>query len=98
MASSYRNGELFFDAEEYWRDKEYKKWVVRISKGYGKKEVSRIYNITARTVERAIAAAKAYSVLTGRVRGEARLATPTDLGATMVVTQPQQIQSTRKGE
>jgi len=87
MAAEYRNGELFFDAEEYWRDKEYKKWVVRLSKGSGKKEQSRVYNIQARTIVRAIAAAKAYSVLTGRVRGEARLATPADLGATMAVAQ-----------
>lgn len=79
---NYRNGELFFDAEAYWRDKEYKKYVVRLSKGSGKREESRVYNITARTPERAIRAAKAYSTLTGRVSGTARLATPTDLGCT----------------
>jgi hypothetical protein len=59
------NRELFFDAVEYWKDKEYKKWVVRLSarktnyRNQGKKkEYVDIKLVTAKTAERAILVAK----------------------------------------
>lgn len=83
--AGYVNGDLFFDAEAYWRDKLFKKWVVYLSKGSGKKPDTRIMYIGASTEEKAIACAKRHCVLTGRVHGRARLATPTDLGCTTTV-------------
>jgi len=82
------NRALFFDAEEYWKDKEYKKWVVRLSSRKTnnrmekrKKEYVDIKLVTARTAERAIATAIAHCVsLKGRIYGRARLAEPSDLG------------------
>ena len=73
-------GDLFFDAEAYWRDKPFKKWVVYLEKGSRKKSDSRIMYIQARNKERAITCAKQHCVLTGRIIGRARLATPSDLG------------------
>lgn len=73
--------DLFFDAEEYWRDKEYKCWVVCLSKGDGKRRCTSFFNIQARTPERAIHVAKLHSLMKGKVYGTARLATPHDLGA-----------------
>jgi hypothetical protein len=74
--------DLFFDAVAYWRGKPFKKWVVYLTKGSGKKQESRIMHIQARDAERAVECAKRHCVLTGRVYGRARLATPSDLGAT----------------
>jgi hypothetical protein len=79
-----RQKHLFFDAEEYWKDKPFKKWVVRLATGSGKKEQSALYWVQARNEERAIAVAKSVcTVLNGRIRGTARLATPRDLGCSM---------------
>jgi hypothetical protein len=75
-------GDLFFDAEAYWRDKPFKKWVVYLTKGSGKKTDNRTMYIGAATAEKAIACAKRHCVLTGRINGRARLATPSDLGCT----------------
>lgn len=73
-----------FDPEEYWRDKLYKKWVVLLLTGSGKKEQRAIYYVQARNEDRAVAVAKRVcTVLKGRVHGRARLATPADLGARM---------------
>jgi len=82
------NRELFFDAEEYWKDKEYKKWVVRLSSRKTnnrmearKKEYTDIMFVTAKTAERAIEVAKAHCIsLKGKIYGRARLAEPFDLG------------------
>ena len=82
------NRELFFDAEEFWRDKEYKKWVVRLSSRKTnnrmegkKKEYVDIKYVTAKTAERAILVAKdnCFS-LKGKIYGTARLAEPSDFG------------------
>lgn len=71
-----------FDPEEFWRDKKYKCWVVILSTGEGKRMKMASYNIQARTAERAIIVAKKHcTVLTGRIDGYARLASPEDLGA-----------------
>lgn len=76
-----------FDAEEYWREKLYKKWVVLLATGSGKKEQCTIYYVQARNEDRAVAVAKRVcTVLKGRVHGRARLATPADLGAKMEAT------------
>jgi len=83
------NRELFFDAEEFWRDKEYKKWVVRLSsrstnnkREKRKREYIDIKLVTARTAERAVEVAKNHCVyLKGKIYGKARLAEPADLGA-----------------
>ena len=79
-----RQKHMFFDAEEYWRDKPYKKWVVRLegkNRKTGKKDSMSI-NVTAKTPEGAIATAKRHcALLVGKVEGSARLATPPDLGA-----------------
>lgn len=79
MATAYQ-ADLFFDAEAYWRDKPFKKWVVYLTKGSGKKTDNRTMYIGAATEEKAIACAKRHCVLTGRINGRARLATPSDLG------------------
>ena len=86
-----RQKHMFFDAEEYWRDKKYKCWVVCLSSRKGKvkpsasgrrKEYRAYYNVQARTAERAIEVAKRHcTVLSGRIEGTARLAVPPDLGA-----------------
>jgi len=87
-----RQKHMFFDAEEYWKDKPYKCWVVCLSSNKGKvkpskcgkrKEYLAFYNVQARMEERAIEVAKKHcTVLSGRIYGTARLATPADLGAT----------------
>lgn len=75
-----------FDAEAYWRDKKFKKWVVHLSVRSGKKKEERqIVNVQARTEERAIECAKRHSLLKGRVYGRAWLATPADLGCTTMM-------------
>lgn len=88
-----RQKHMFFDAEEYWRDKPYKCWVVCLYSGKGsikpstsgrRKEYRAYYNVQARTAERAIEVARCYcTVLSGRIYGTARLATPGDLGYSM---------------
>jgi len=82
---------MSFDPEEYWKDKKYKCWVVCLSAKKGKVKPTRVgrkkeylafYNIQARTAERAIEVAKQQcTVLSGKIEGAARLATPQDLGA-----------------
>ncbi len=69
-----------FDAEAYWSTREYKKWVVYLQKGNGKKAQRDIMIVQARTEARAIKCAQRHSLLTGRVYGTARLARPGDLG------------------
>ena len=74
---------LFFDAEEYWQGKLYRIWVVRLEGRNRKtrKKDSMVFNITAKTPERAVSAAKKHcALLVGKVDGTARLATPPDLG------------------
>ena len=82
-----RQRHLFFDAEEFWKDKPYKAWVVHLegkNRRAGKKD-SMCLNITAKTPESAIATAKRHcALLVGKVEGSARLATPPDLGARWV--------------
>jgi len=81
---------MFFDAEEYWKDKIYKCWAVCL---YGKnrragKKDSMFINITAKTPERTIVTAKRHcALLVGKVYGTARLATPPDLCARWVPPQ-----------
>jgi len=69
-----------FDAEAYWATRKYKKWVVYLQKGNGKKAQKDMFIIQARTEERAIKCAKNHSLLKGCVHGSARLARPSDLG------------------
>ena len=69
-----------FDAERYWASREYKKWVVYLSVGSGKKAKTDRILVTARNEERAVICAKKHSLLTGRVFGRASLARPSDLG------------------
>lgn len=88
-----RQKPMFFDAEEYWRDKTYKCWVVCLEARKGKvkpsrsgkrKEYRAYYNVQARTAERAIEVAKRHcTVLSGKIYGSARLATPSDLGCSI---------------
>jgi hypothetical protein len=70
-----------FDPEEYWRDKQYKCYVIILSAGEPVREKRDRFNIQARTQERAIACAKRQSLLKGAIRSFALLATPADLGA-----------------
>lgn len=69
-----------FDAEAFGAGHEYKKWVVYLTKGSGKKAVTDKVIVQARTEERAIKCAMANSMLKGRVGAFARLARPSDLG------------------
>lgn len=82
-----------FDAEAYWADKEFKKWVVALE---GRKsvempsgkikriKVSDFILVQARTEERAIATAKRWSFMKGRIYCKSCwLARPEDLGATV---------------
>ncbi|PRZ51185.1 hypothetical protein BX589_12026 [Paraburkholderia fungorum] len=71
-----------FDAESYWRDKPYKKWVVEVGRWNGRFVTSQTVYVSAKTQEGAEATAKANTVVTGRLSARARLATPRDLGCT----------------
>jgi hypothetical protein len=70
-----------FDAEEFWRDKQHKKYVVHLNRDQGRKTFSDTLLIQARNPERAFLCAKRHSLLKGRVYGRVRLARPEDLGA-----------------
>ena len=76
------NWDCDFDEEAFWAKFEFKKWVVILSSGSGKKEKQDRHIIQARTKERAIACAKRHSLLKGRIDGTAWLARPSDLGCT----------------
>lgn len=67
-----------FNAQEYWAGREFAKWVVVLGSRKGR---DRKY-VRARDAQAAIDTAIIHSHLTGRISGRARLATPTDLGAT----------------
>jgi hypothetical protein len=72
-----------FNAEQYWSTREYKKWVVLLSKHRGfktKAVASDVILVRARTSAKAIATARHHSTLTGNVSACARLANPWDLG------------------
>lgn len=70
-----------FNAEEYWKDKLYKTWVVTLRKSQGRKviDIDTKY-IRARTKGAAIETAKYHTLMTGKLTASCRLATPTDLG------------------
>lgn len=65
-----------FDAEAYWSQHEYKKWVVHLS--YRGRQDRKF--VRARTAEGAIRTARAHSRLPRRAYAEASLATPALLG------------------
>ena len=69
-----------FNADEYWKDKKYKCFVVYLSVGSGKKICTSKINVQARNEERAVHVAKLNSMLKGNVQGFARLAEPRDFG------------------
>lgn len=68
------------EAEEYWRDREYKKWVVHI--GHRRHGTKTTY-VRARTEAKAIAAAKYHLRMPASSHATTRLAHPQyDLGGT----------------
>jgi hypothetical protein len=69
-----------FDAEAYWATREFKKWVVCLTKGNGKKAQRDYIIVQARTEEKAIKCAKRHTMLKGNVGAFAWLARPGDLG------------------
>lgn len=76
-----------FNAEEYWRDKYYKVWVVDIVVDRRSDKQKRMQDrkyVRARTKQGAIKTAKFHTHLKGRIRTSTRLATPSDLGAVEV--------------
>ena len=65
-----------FNAEEYWGKRDKKVWVVSVNSRQGSdKKIVR-----ARTREGAESTAIYHSMLNGKKRANARLATPSDLG------------------
>lgn len=73
-----------FNAEEYWKDKPSKSWVVSLTStkrvGRVKERKHHTVYVRARTSESAIRTARINTFLKGRISGHCRLATPTDLG------------------
>lgn len=73
-----------FNAEEYWKDKPSKSWVVSLTstKRVGKTKVKKNHTVyvRARDSQRAIHTARINTFLKGKISGHCRLATPTDLG------------------
>lgn len=79
---------LDFNAEEYWRDKPIKKWVVYLERQRGGRVVERDTKIvSASTYAMAKQTAAANSLIDPTHVGLCRLATPVDLGATMMVVE-----------
>jgi hypothetical protein len=71
------------EADAYWADKEYKKFVVTLERGPQRKPEREILYIGARSTERAIKCAKAHATRIQRPsRIACRLATAQDLGCT----------------
>jgi len=68
---------VIFNAEDYWKLKTYKKWVVRLSSS----KTTETRYVSAKSRYGAINAAKAVTFLKGNVICTASLATPKDLGA-----------------
>lgn len=74
-----------FDADAYWRDRKYKKWVVTIRPWSHRDKSRRDIIVGAKTRDGAIQTAKDVASIVGMpgkvVCAGVRLATPTDLGA-----------------
>lgn len=83
---SQRDLKLFldgdFDAEAFWRDKPFKKWVVEVGRWNGRFRAAQTLYVSAKTQEGAETTAKANTIVAGRLSVHARLATPRDLGCT----------------
>lgn len=75
-----------FDPAAFWRDHEYKKWVVTVEAGQ-KRDVK---YVSASDQEGAEQAAIDNSYLPGRLTARARLATPRDLGCVWVTEYKEQ--------
>lgn len=73
---------MSFDADQYWSSREFKKWVVYVTKcrGYGRAVKQETRYVRARTREGACRTAIFYSTFTGQVTAVARLANPWDIG------------------
>ncbi len=69
-----------FNAEKYWSSRKYKKWVVILEKGNGKRKQRDRIIVQSTTEEKAIACAKRHTLIKGKVHGMAFLAWPSDLG------------------
>lgn len=74
------------EANAYWADRDFKKWVVRLSKGTGRRADAVTLYVGAATKDRAIKAGREGAVLMGRswarkATAQTRLATYRDLGA-----------------
>lgn len=74
------------EANAYWSDREYKKWVVNFNRGSGRRAESTTVYVGAINKDRAVRAGREAAVLMGRTwarraSAQARLATYRDLGA-----------------
>ena len=74
-----------FDTAAYWADKPHKKWVTLfVWKDEKRKERSRSVYTQARTLERATDCARRNTLVPPKASAYTRLATPQDLGCTLV--------------
>jgi hypothetical protein len=69
-----------FDAQAYWADKPYKKWIVVVGRWKGSRFVGQTMHVGASTRDRAEQTALANVTGTKKLEARARLATPNDLG------------------
>lgn len=80
------------EANAYWAEREWKKWVVTLERGPRLKAEREVKFVGARTRELAIKAAKANAMrVTRPTRVHCRLATAHDLGCTPARPSPQRL-------
>lgn len=80
------------EANAYWAEREWKKWVVTLERGPQRQPEREVKHVGARTRERAIAIAKANALrVTRPTRTYCRLATAHDLGCTPARLRPHEV-------